>query len=319
MSRSGSSGSRSRDDCAEAAKVATGGIILDNRIESSEAMVVSGDGKVAGVVEYLAFDLETTGLSPRTDRVVEFGGVRFASDGCELGRYEQLVNPKRPMSPSAQLVNGLSDAMLAGQPPARDVLPRFLAFLGDPAETTLLAHNASFDASFLGQEIARLRLPPLAHSVVDTLALARSRLPHLRNHRLDTLARLFDLDPTAPHRALADSLRVKGLWLALNGQGPLPQDNVAYRVEPDSRPTGWETIEQAIDQGLRVRIEYSGGTRGSGPREITPRYFDQHGGVAYLVAFCHIDALEKTFRLDRVLRYEVLPSSPTTAHTSRAQ
>jgi DNA polymerase-3 subunit epsilon len=94
---------------------------------------------------------------------------------------------------------------------------------------------------------------------------------------------------------------------------------VAYRVEPNSRPAGWESLEDAIAQGLRVRIEYSGGTQGSGPREITPRYFDQRGGVAYLVAFCHIDALEKKFRLDRVLNYEVLTSGLRHSRTSPRQ
>src|SRR5919112_2898940 len=99
--------------------------------------------------EYVAFDLETTGLVAQVDRVVEIGAIRFDASGRERGRFESLVNPERPMSPAAQAVHGISDADLAGAPSARDVLPGFLAFLGDPETTTLIAHNASFDASFL--------------------------------------------------------------------------------------------------------------------------------------------------------------------------
>src|SRR5215217_7097246 len=90
---------------------------------------------------YIALDLETTGLLAETDRIVEIGAVRFDAAGRELGRFERLVNPGRAMSPAAQAVHGLSDADLADAPPAREVLPEFLSFLGDPCGTLLLAHN----------------------------------------------------------------------------------------------------------------------------------------------------------------------------------
>ena len=263
--------------------------------------------------QFVAFDLETTGLLADSDRVVEIGAVRFDAQGLELGRFEQLVNPGRPMPWGAQTVHGISDADLIDAPPAREVLPRFLAFLGDPVETTLLAHNAVFDASFLGRELGRLGRTPPAHAIVDTLALARRRLPHLPNHRLDTLARGLDLDPDGPHRALADSLRVKGLWLALNRPGDVEKADclIAYPIldvnRPSSAPVGWDRVAEAIERGWKVRMVYLGGTRGDGPREVTPRQFVNRGGVPYLVAFCHLDALEKSFRLDRVRAFEVVP------------
>ncbi len=260
--------------------------------------------------EWVAFDLETTGLMAETDRVVEVGAVRFDASGRVLGRFERLINPGRPMSPAAQAVHGLSDADLADAPPARAVLPEFLDFVGDPAATSLLAHNASFDAGFLGRELMRAGLPLPRHAVIDTLALARSCVPDLYDHRLDTLARLYRLERDAPHRALADSLRVKGLWLALRGDRAPEASLVSYPVfDPRRRvpaPLGWERLSEAIDRGLRVRMEYAGGTRGDAPREVTPRAFVHRGGVAYLVAFCHLDAFEKSFRLDRVRSFEVL-------------
>ncbi|MCA1686223.1 MAG: hypothetical protein LC745_09640, partial [Planctomycetia bacterium] len=248
--------------------------------------------------EYLALDLETTGLVARDDRVVEIGAVRFDEAGRELGRYERLVHPGRPMPRAAQAVHGISDADLAGAAPAGEVLAEFLTFLGDPRTTTLLAHNAWFDAGFLGTEIARLGLPAPGHAVVDTLALARRKLPGLGNHRLETLARVLDLDPEGPHRALADSLRARGVWLALGGPGEPAGSLVAYPIRAADRasraPLGWDGIDDAISAGRRVRMEYAGGTRGATPREVTPRAFANRGGVAYLVALCHCDALEQS-------------------------
>ena len=265
---------------------------------------------------YVAFDLETTGLVAEIDRVVEIGAVRFDASGREFGRFERLVHPERPMSPAAQAIHGISDADLADAKPARDVLPQFLRFLGDPRTTTLLAHNAAFDAGFLGRELALIDSDASEFAVVDTLALARRKIPEARDHRLDTLARLFSLDPEGPHRALADSLRVKGLWLALDGAS-MPDDLLVSYPIIDARggmpaPNGWDLLNEAIAQGLAIRMEYAGGSRGSAPRDVTPRGFAHRGGVAYLVALCHIDTYEKSFRLDRVTRYQVVPPSETT-------
>ena len=263
--------------------------------------------------QWIAFDLETTGLVAELDRVVEIGAVRFDETGQELGRFERLVNPERPMSPAAQAIHGISDADLAGEAPARVVLPEFLDFLSGSEAVALLAHNSSFDARFLGVELARAGLARPEYPLIDTLALARRRLPELRDHRLDTLARLFNLGIDDAHRAFGDSLRVKGLWLALDGPSAPAGELVSYPIsDPDQPvviPLGWEAVSAAIVKGCRVRMEYTGGSRGEAPREVTPRAFVNRGGVPYLVAFCHLDAFEKSFRLDRVRSYVVVCES----------
>jgi len=254
--------------------------------------------------QFVALDLETTGLSAKTDRIVEIGAVRFLETGQEIGRYQRLVNPQRPMSPGAYAVHGLSDADLADAPTAREVLPEFLRFLGDAGCSALLAHNASFDAGFLGCELNRADLPLPSHSLFDTLALARRRLPMLRSHRLDAVSHHLGLDPEGAHRALADSLLVKEIWLRLGGPAESRDTLVSFpMIDPrDSvaAPAGWEPLQNAIAGGSMVWIEYQGGTRGSAPRSITPRRFVERDGVTYLVAFCHLDSLEKSFRVDRM-------------------
>ena len=150
--------------------------------------------------EYVALDLETTGLIAATDRIVEIGAVRFLGDGREIDRFQRLINPRRPMSPAAFAIHGLSDLDLADASPAHEVLPEFLSFLGDPGTTALVAHNAAFDAGFLGSELRRAGLTTPTHSLFDTLALARRRLPQLASHRLDNLARVLGLDPDGAPR-----------------------------------------------------------------------------------------------------------------------
>jgi predicted DNA-binding transcriptional regulator YafY len=69
-------------------------------------------------------------------------------------------------------------------------------------------------------------------------------------------------------------------------------------------PDGWEILEQVVNRGCVLRIEYEGGTRGTAPRSVTPRRIESRGGSTFLVAQCHLDSLEKSFRIDRILAIE---------------
>ena len=180
-------------------------------------------------------------------------------------------------------------------------------FWAIPSSSRLIAHNASFDAGFLGSELRRAGLDVPGHSLYDTLALSRSRLPMLESHRLDSIARHFGLDPAGAHRAMADSLLVKEIWLRLGGHRECDR-SISFRMF-DARkavalPEGWEALEQAVERGCDLRIEYEGGTRGTAPRSITPRRLESRGGSTFLVAHCHLDSLEKSFRVDRILSLE---------------
>ncbi len=239
--------------------------------------------------------------------------IRFLDTGQEIDRYQSLVNPERPMPASAYAIHGLSNKDLADARVAREVLPEFLEFLGNPGAAVLLAHHASFDAGFLSCELSRAGMESPGHFLVDTLALARRRLPQLQSHRLDFLTMHFGLDPEGSHRAVGDSRRVKEIWLRLGGASEPGEMQVSYPLL-DARdsswvPRGWEPLKEAAAAGCTVRIEYEGGTRGAGPRLVTPRHFVQRGGTNYMVAFCHLDSMEKTFRLDRIRHFELVPDA----------
>jgi len=159
---------------------------------------------------FVAFDLETTGLSPHLDRIVEIGAVKFV-DGRETARWGQLINPGIPMPAGAAAVNGITDAMLTGQPRLEDVLPDFLTFLN---ATVLVAHNASFDLGFLRSALGRHGLGLLSHDYVDTRLMAQKAFPGRANYKLQSLAVDLGIVSRDAHRAVDDARVCQELFSA---------------------------------------------------------------------------------------------------------
>jgi DNA polymerase III epsilon subunit family exonuclease len=161
------------------------------------------------VDQLVAFDLETTGLSSKSDQVIEVGAVRFDLEGGEPSRFELLVDPGMPVPLAVQRLTGIGDADLAGQPSAVEAI----AQLADFAEgAQLVGHGAGFDIAFCAQ------LLPEAfdrRSALDTLELARILLPVADSHNLGALCRRLGIPHERPHRALSDAEATAGLLRAL--------------------------------------------------------------------------------------------------------
>lgn len=149
---------------------------------------------------YIAFDLETTGLNPRTDMITEIGALRVEY-GRVTGTFEQLVNPRRPIPAEVVRLTHITDDMVASAPGIEEVLPAFLAFIGGDA---FVAHNASFDVGFLKYQCDRLGLR-LPDSSADSLEVARRYWPGLSNYRLGTMAQVIGFNMRTAHRSLADT------------------------------------------------------------------------------------------------------------------
>ncbi|MDR0584790.1 MAG: 3'-5' exonuclease [Treponema sp.] len=156
---------------------------------------------------FTAFDIETTGLEPKRDRIVEFGAVKFDRRGL-IARYSVLIDPGIPMPPEAGRVNGITDGMLAGQPPIGEVLPDFLRFIEG---TVIVAHNAPFDCGFVNENLARLyraggvSFPALPNKIADTLLLARRIFAGREHYSLQSLASDLGIKTRTAHRALDDA------------------------------------------------------------------------------------------------------------------
>jgi len=189
----------------------------DSRVVCSGASVsLTGETRdpLLDEAAFVVFDLETTGLSAQRDRICEIGAVRV--HGLELVEsFQSLVDPGVALPGPVERLTGLRTAELRRAPPARNVLPRFLAFAGDDL---LVAHNAGFDQRFLERELQvregrRLSQPPLC-----TAALARRLLEgRLRKVGLASLAHFFGVGTTPCHRALPDAEATAEVLLCLIG------------------------------------------------------------------------------------------------------
>lgn len=152
-------------------------------------------------MNFIAFDLETTGIKPKEDRIVEIGAVLFEGSRAVKG-YGTLVDPGVPIPSEASAVNRITDAMVLGKPKVAEVLADFANFCGD---LPLVAHNAPFDFKFLLEDIQLHRAAAPTGVVLDTLPLARKIFPGLPNYKLGTLVRHFGFPSGTFHRAEEDS------------------------------------------------------------------------------------------------------------------
>jgi DNA polymerase-3 subunit epsilon len=153
-------------------------------------------------MKFVAFDLETTGIQPRTDAIVEVGAVRFEGDE-PVETFCTLVNPGRSIPPEASAVNGITDEMIAEQPTIQIVLADLADFCGD---LPLVAHNAPFDFKFLRKAVENCKSRAPSGVVLDSCALARIIFPGMINYKLGTLVNHFEFPAGSFHRAEEDSV-----------------------------------------------------------------------------------------------------------------
>ena len=154
---------------------------------------------------FTVFDVETTGMSPVRDRIVEIGAVRVDRDGVRT-HFETLVNPGMPIPCQVTRVHGIDDRMVADAPSFSDAAYRFLDFARG---SKLVAHNARFDLSFLQESLARVGLPLWKTGAYDSIVLIRKAYPGLSSYSLQFLRQALglgqEIDEARPHRAGYDA------------------------------------------------------------------------------------------------------------------
>ena len=151
--------------------------------------------------EFVAVDVEATGLSPERDRLIEIGAVRMRGDQI-LDRLKTFVDPEQTLPDKIVELTGITDEMLVGAPSEREAMTRFLEFCGD---LPIVAHNANYDMGMLKASSRRLGLV-FQPTYVDTLGLAYDLLPQFTKRKLDVLAEYFELPDFAHHRAVDDAI-----------------------------------------------------------------------------------------------------------------
>ncbi|MBQ8188204.1 MAG: PolC-type DNA polymerase III [Lachnospiraceae bacterium] len=150
--------------------------------------------------DYVVFDLETTGFSPVKNNIIEIGAVKI-QNGKITDRFSTFVNPREPIPYKIQQLTSIRDEDVLEAPVIEDVLPQFLEFCKG---CVMVAHNASFDMSFIAENCKRLNLTH-EETIVDTVGVARILLPGQAKHTLDACAKTLGISLENHHRAVDDA------------------------------------------------------------------------------------------------------------------
>jgi len=256
-------------------------------------------------------DVETTGLRPDLgDRVVEIALLRTIGFE-EVERFAALVNPQRPLNKDAMRVNHITPSMVAGAPTFAEIVGQIQPLLQD---AVIVAHNAPFDMGFLQTEFQISRADLSTGPILDTLMLARRQYDFYSNS-LGNIARSLKIAAPDAHRALGDvltthavfqrfaaDLQPQGLvsvgdWLRLQG-GVVWRAEAAIDKLADDHP-----LKIALTQSRALKIDYRTGGGRVTTRIIEPKTVSGR----FVVAFCRLRQEQRTFRLDRILKAELMP------------
>lgn len=151
---------------------------------------------------FVVVDLETTGLEPKLDRIIEIAAVRVRN-GEIVGTWDSLVNPGIFIPQESTAITGITTEMVKDAPPLEAIMDDFLAFLGEG--TVFVAHNVDFDREFVNQALLRMGRPVLTHPYACTFKLAKQVHPNISSYALGALCQWFKVDLPQAHRALDDA------------------------------------------------------------------------------------------------------------------
>ena len=172
--------------------------------------IYSGNNQMSLMGDFVVFDIETTGLSPNTEKITEIGAVKI-KNGVITDVFNELVNPGKPIPKKIVELTGISDSMVADCPDITTILPKFFEFASG---SVLVAHNANFDTSFIKKAAKDMGLP-YNYSCIDTLELSRAVVDGVKNYKLDTLTKHFNVKLENHHRACDDATATAHIFLKL--------------------------------------------------------------------------------------------------------
>ncbi len=160
---------------------------------------------------YVLFDIETTGLDPEYDEIIEIGAIKVNNYEV-VDEFHSLIKPNEKIDEFITDLTGITNEMVENAPNIEDVLPNFINFIGD---SILIGHNVNFDINFIYDEMVNLDLGIVNNDYVDTMRLSRILLPELLHHRLKDLAEFYEISSEGSHRALKDVQITNDVYLKL--------------------------------------------------------------------------------------------------------
>ena len=168
-------------------------------VPDKEPVVTRYKGQSLDDTTYCVFDLETTGISFRTEKITEIG-IMKVRNGEVIDEFESFVNPEKPIPMRVQEITHITDDMVKDAPTIEEILPKVMDFFGD---SVLVAHNANFDTSFIRYNCEKQGLK-FENTYLDTLQLAKELFPDYKKYKLGIIADNLGIKVEVAHRALDD-------------------------------------------------------------------------------------------------------------------
>ncbi len=158
-----------------------------------------GENQFAFLDDYIVLDLETTGLDPTFDEIIEIAAVKY-SNGEKISEFTTLIKPEEKIDSYITQLTGITNEMVKDAPKIEKILPDLMQFLGD---SIVIAHNANFDINFLYDNFMSCMNQPFSNDFIDTMRISRKLFRGIR-HRLIDLANEFGIEVDVQHRSMAD-------------------------------------------------------------------------------------------------------------------
>jgi DNA polymerase III epsilon subunit family exonuclease len=252
----------------------------------------------------IAVDLETTGLSPLIDQIIEIAAFKITPSGFEL--FETLINPEIPIPEHTIEFHKITDAMILNSPKLSEVLPKLNLFCKD---LPLVAHNAKFDLGFLVMALQKNGHQLFHSDVYCSVKLARLTHKNSKNHKLKTLVDDLNIPLLNHHRAIDDAYACLKVFIkSLELLKEINEKNQAYLfnlkefidISKEEFPEHLRPLIQLVQKAAVIEIKYKGGKYKNQfrPVKLTGLINSPEGSVLY--ARCLVSDIYKTFQLKKI-------------------
>lgn len=168
-----------------------------------------GESVIGFPADYTVLDLETTGLNPATDLIIEYAAVKVRNNQV-VDTFQSLCDPGFLIPPQIEMITGITTEMVRFSPNPRKVLPDFLDFVG---EDIIVGHNVLFDVRFIAASNGEFK-----NTYIDTMKLFRKLHPNLSHHRLSDMVDFYNQQNENAHRALSDCFATYGCLEAMGNE-----------------------------------------------------------------------------------------------------
>ena len=254
----------------------------------------------------IALDLETTGLSPLIDKVIELSAIKITPYGEEV--FDELIDPQIEIPQFTIDIHGITNDMVQGKPLLKDVLPSFVNFMGS---LPLVAHNAKFDLGFIVFGMHQCKMDLNEIHVYCSCKFSRYSLKGMPNFKLATLTKELEIPLENHHRALDDAIAclkvyAKGLSIFKKPDRKILNEGYLFKMKDFEKqsdfeiPNGLQPILDKVKKQEIIEIKYRGGSLKNQFRPIRPISFLPMPQGNMLYAHCLHSDMYKSFSLKKI-------------------